>query len=177
MLTGVAPGSAVLSVADCARKSDVIVLAVPWDAVPDVLAACGDLTGRIVVDATNPLKFADGRLTLAMGFDHSGGEEVARLAPDALVYKAMNQVGFTVMADAQGYASRPTMFVAGDNEARKPVVLQLVADLGFAALDAGPLSVARLLEPYAMLWIHMATSGRAQLDAAFAFQLGKESTA
>lgn len=173
-LTAIAPGAGVLSVAESVAATDVVVLAVPWDAVPDALAACGNLAGRILIDATNPLKFADGRLSLAVGFDGSGAEDVQHIAKGAFVYKAMNQVGFNVMADAGGYVSQPTMFVAGDDEAHKPVVLELVADLGFAALDAGGLSVARLLEPYAMLWIHLATSGRAPLDAAFAFQLGPE---
>lgn len=173
-LIAIAPGTGVLTVAESVTAADVVVLAVPWDAVPSALGACGNLDGRILVDATNPLQFADGKLALALGFDRSGGEEVQRIAKGAFVYKAMNQIGFNVMADAGGYASHTTMFVAGDDEEHKPVVLKLVADLGFAALDAGPLSVARLLEPYAMLWIHMATSGRAPLDAAFAFRLGRE---
>lgn len=173
-LKAIAPHITVHSVAESVKDGDVIVLAVPWDAVPDALAACGDLGGRILIDATNPLKFEDGKLSLTMGFDCSGGEEVARMAKGACVYKAMNQVGFNVMADAHGYATPPTMFIAGDDAEHKPVVLRLVADLGFAALDVGPLSLARLLEPYAMLWIHMATSGRAPMDAAFALQLGKE---
>lgn len=174
-LSALTADASVMSVAESAKAGDLIVLAVPWDAVADAIAACGDLTGRMVIDATNPLEFEDGKLTLAIGFDRSGGEEVARIAKGASVFKAMNQVGFNVMADARGYPSKPTMFVAGDDAQRKPVVLKLVSELGFAALDAGPLDVARLLEPYAMLWIHMATSGRAPLDAAFAFQLGRES--
>jgi predicted dinucleotide-binding enzyme len=74
-----------------------------------------------------------------------------------------------VLWDASGYAAPPVMFVAGDDAARKPAVLALVRDLGFDAVDAGPLRLARLLEPHAMLWIHMAINQRAPRDNAFAF--------
>lgn len=65
------------------------------------------------------------------------------------------------------FAARPVMFVAGDDAARKPKVLQLAADAGFEAIDAGPLTMARLLEPLAMLWIKLAFSGMGR-DFAFA---------
>ncbi len=147
----------VARVGEAAAAAEVIVLAVPWAAVPDAIAACGDLTGKIVIDATNPLAFTDGTLALTLGFSTSGGEEVARLAPGAAVFKTMNQVGFAVMPDATGYPAPAVMFVAGDDAARKPVVIGLVAELGFEPRDAGPLDRARLLEPYALVWIEQAT--------------------
>lgn len=108
-------------------------------------------------------------LELAVGYDGSGGETIARLAPGASVFKAMNQVGYEVMADATGYPARPAMFVAGDHPGHKPDVMGLIDDLGFDAINAGPLRMARLLEPYAMLWIHMAMNQNAPRDNAFAF--------
>jgi hypothetical protein len=60
------------------------------------------------------------------------------------------------MADLSGYPATPVMFVAGDDSARKPAVLDLVRDIGFEAIDAGPLRIARLLEPFGMLWIDQA---------------------
>jgi predicted dinucleotide-binding enzyme len=60
------------------------------------------------------------------------------------------------------------MYVAGDDERQKPIVLGLVSDLGFQAIDAGPLAIARLLEPMAMLWIHMALNRGAPLASAYA---------
>jgi 8-hydroxy-5-deazaflavin:NADPH oxidoreductase len=92
-------------------------------------------------------------LSLAVGFNTSEAEEVAKLAPRARVYKAMNQAGFEVMADSSFAAGKPVMFVAGDEAAGKKIVLDLVAALGFEAIDAGELAVARLIEPYAVLWI------------------------
>lgn len=159
----------VASPRDSAEGADFVVLAVPWDAVGKVIADCGGLAGHTVLDATNPLKFGPNGLELAIGFTTSGGEEVARLAPAATVFKTMNQVGFQVMANTQGYPTRPVMFVAGNDATKKTSVLALVGDLGFEAIDAGPLDRARLLESLAMLWIDQAVARGAPRDNAFAF--------
>ena len=151
------------------QGADAIVLAVPFDAVGDALAAAGDLSGRLLIDVTNPLRMGAAGLELSLGFDRSAAEHVASLAPRATVFKTLNQVGFEVMANTVGYAAPPVMFVAGDDDARKPVVMTLVSDLGFHAVDAGGLRVARLLEPYGMLWIHMALDRKAGRDNAFAY--------
>lgn len=73
------------------------------------------------------------------------------------------------MENTAGYAAPPVMLVAGDDPARKPVVMGLGTDLGFHAVDAGGLRAARLLEPFGMLWIHMAINRRAGHDNAFAY--------
>jgi predicted dinucleotide-binding enzyme len=140
------------TIADVARGADVVVLATPYAAYKDALAAAGDLSGKILIDVTNPI---DPNFSLAVGLTSSGAEEVAKLAPRAKVYKAMNQVGFEVMANPVFTAGKPVMFVAGDEAAGKKVVLDLVSSLGFEAIDAGELAIARLIEPYAMLWIHL----------------------
>ncbi len=131
----------------------MVVLTVPWTAVPAVIAAAGGLAGKIVIDCTNPLVFRDGRLELDIGHTTSGGEQVAALAPRAFVFKTLNQTGEENLANPKRFALPPVMFVAGDDHARKGVVLGLVADLGFDAVDAGGLVNARLLEAFAMLWI------------------------
>ena len=164
-----AGGAGLFSVPRAVQGADAIVLAVPFDAVGDALAAAGDLAGRLLIDVTNPLRMGAAGLELSIGFDRSGGEHVASLAPRAAVFKTLNQVGFEVMADSAGYAAPPVMFVAGDDATRKPIVMGLVTDLGFHAVDAGGLRVARLLEPYGMLWIHMALDRNAGRDNAFAY--------
>ena len=164
-----AGGAIVASVLRAVQGADAIVLAVPFDAVGDALAAAGDLSGRLLIDVTNPLRMGAAELELSLGFDRSAAEHVASLAPRAAVFKTLNQVGFEVMANTAGYAAPPVMFVAGDDAARKPVVMTLVSDLGFHAVDAGGLRVARLLEPYGMLWIHMALDRKAGRDNAFAY--------
>jgi predicted dinucleotide-binding enzyme len=72
------------------------------------------------------------------------------------------------MEDLSGYPIKPVMFVAGDDAAHKPAVMGLAGDLGFEAADAGPLRMARLLEPMAMLWIDQALYRGAGTDFAFA---------
>lgn len=160
------------TVADAAARAEVCVLAVPHEAVPDVIAAAGGFDGKVVIDATNPLGMGDGGLGLTVGFSTSGAERVAALAPKARVFKAFNQTGWENMADARGYAQRPVMFVAGEDDAGKRLVLSLVSDAGFEAVDAGGLRAARLLEPFAMLWIEMCLKRGMSRDRAFCF-IGK----
>jgi 8-hydroxy-5-deazaflavin:NADPH oxidoreductase len=154
------------SVSDAAKDADVVVLATPYAANAAAIASAGDLSGKILLDVTNPI---GANFTLAVGYTTSGAEELAKLAPRARVIKAMNQVGFEVMANPSFAAGKPVMFVAGDDAAGKKVVLDLVSALGFEAIDAGELAIARLLEPYAMLWIHL--MARRNMGRSFAFAL------
>ncbi len=154
--------------AEAARDAEIIVLATPWPATETAVKSLGDLAGKIIIDCTNPLRMGADGLELVLGHDMSGGERVATWAPGASVFKTFNQTGAENMAAAARFAVRPVMFVAGDDDAKKPAVLGLVAKLGFEAVDAGPLRIARLLEPLAMLWIDQAlTRGRGP-DFAFA---------
>jgi predicted dinucleotide-binding enzyme len=159
----------VVDAAAAVADADAVVLATPWDTVPAALAACGDFAGRLLIDATNPLRFGAAGLELAVGFETSGGEIVAGLAKGAAVVKTMNQVGFAVMAGPKDYAAAPVMFAAGDDVTAKKLALQLVAELGFDARDGGPLKTARLLEPLALLWIDQVMVHGAPGDNAFAF--------
>ena len=154
------------TIADASVGADVVVLAVPFDAVADVVAAGFGFAGKTVIDATNPLGMRDGGLDLTLGFDASGAERVAALAPRAHVFKTFNQTGAENMARADAYHPAPVMFVAGDDATRKPIVMGL--QLGFQAVDAGPLTAARLLEPLAMLWIELALKRGLARDFAFA---------
>ena len=156
------------TVADAVSSADVVAIATPWAAVPEVVRAAGGLTGKTVVDCTNPLTMAEGRLQLAIGHSTSGGEQLQALAPMAFVFKALNQSGAENLGGAREFATPPVMFVAGDDASRKSVVLGLVRDLGFEAVDAGPLANARLLEAFAMLWIDQALARGAGRRFAFA---------
>lgn len=138
---------------DAVLDAEVIVLATPWEAAQQAIESCGDLTSKILIDCTNPLTKD---FSLAMGFSTSGGEQVAEWAKGAFVYKAFNQTGWENMANPLVDGRPSVMFVCGDDEEHKKIVLQLTSDVGFEAVDAGPLSSARLLEPYAMIWIKLA---------------------
>lgn len=165
---GGAANATFAGVAEGAQSSEVHVLSVPWQAMPDAIASSGNLTGKILIDCTNPLRMGPNGLELALGQTISGAERVAEVAPKASVFKTLNQTGFANMEHAHEFALPALVYVAGDDETRKPLVMSLVADLGFQAIDAGPLRIARLLEPMAMLWIHMALNRGQPTTTAFA---------
>lgn len=146
-------GVVLVDARDTAKSADVVVLAVPWNAVAGALKDAGPLKDKIVIDATNPLT-AD--LSLAVGHNDSGGETVARLAPGAKVVKAFNITGAHNMADSDYPGGELFMPVAGDDAAAKDIVMTLAADLGFDTIDVGPLTMSRHLEPMAMVWIKLA---------------------
>jgi 8-hydroxy-5-deazaflavin:NADPH oxidoreductase len=165
------------TVASAVAGIDVVILAVPFAAVAEVVEAGSGFAGKIVIDATNPLGMRDGELALTLGFETSGAEKVAALAPSAHVFKTFNQTGFENMADVRSCDRRPVMFVAGDSIASKPTVLRLVDDTGFEAIDAGGLRAARLLEPLAMLWIELARKRGMGSDFAFSLERRDEPSA
>jgi hypothetical protein len=141
---------------EAARNADVIVLATPWPATEAAVKSLGDLSGKTIIDCTNPLGMGPDGLQLVLGHTTSAGEQVAAWASGASVFKTLNQIGADSMDKVAQFPIRPVMFVAGDDELKKPTVLRLIAKLGFEAVDAGPLRIARLLEPYGMLWIDQA---------------------
>lgn len=161
-------GGKLAAPAEAAREADAIVLATPWNATEAAVKGLGPLVGKIVLDCTNPLMIGPDGLALAIGHTMSGGEMVAGWAAGASVFKTLNQTGAENMAQARDFASPSVMFVAGDDAGKKPAALALVADLGFEAVDAGPLRSARLLEPYGMLWIDQALVRGAGRGFAFA---------
>jgi NADPH-dependent F420 reductase len=142
------------SSAEAASASDVLLLATPWPATEEALRSAGDLSGKIVIDATNPL--LPGLEGLSIGCTQSAGEQVAEWAKGARVVKAMNTVGSNIMTDPKFEQRDVAMFYCGDDSEAKRVVAELIRELGFEALDAGPLTQARLLEPFALLWISLA---------------------
>jgi hypothetical protein len=160
-------------VADAAQAAEAILLATPWDATEAALKAAGDLSAKLLLDATNPLSIGPQGMGLAVGHTTSGGEMVAAWAKNAAVFKTLNTTGFNNMENSGGYAQKPVMFFAGDDSAKRATVAALLADLGFEPVDVGPLHNARLLEPYAMLWIDLAVKRGQGRDIAFALMKRK----
>ncbi|MDE2227940.1 MAG: NAD(P)-binding domain-containing protein [Alphaproteobacteria bacterium] len=154
--------------AAAAADAEAIVLATPWPKTEAAIGGLGNLAGRIVIDCTNPLTRGAQGMSLEIGHSVSAGKRVAQWAKGASVFKTLNHTGADNMANAARFKVKPAMFVAGDDAAKKPAVLKLVSDLGFDAIDAGPLSNARLLEPLAMLWIDQVFARGRGRDFAFA---------
>ncbi|WP_047396910.1 NADPH-dependent F420 reductase [Chitinibacter sp. ZOR0017] len=134
--------------------SELIILAIPANAVAAVAQSVPDWQGKILVDATNPL--APGLAGLTIGTHTSGAEELAKLAKGARVIKAFNTTGAENMADSHYPHGLPWMPVCGDDAEARQRVLALATQLGFDAVDCGDLQAARYLEPFAMTWIHLA---------------------
>lgn len=151
-----AAGASVATPADAARGADVILIALPWAAVESAVAALGDLTGKIVIDCTNPIARTPAGMGLALGHTASGGEAVQRWLPLARVVKTLNQTGAEIIADAPRLPHSPVMFMAGNDDTAKIRVAEILTDLGFDPLDAGDITQSRLLEPFAMVWINQA---------------------
>jgi predicted dinucleotide-binding enzyme len=136
-----------------ASWAELVVLAVPYEAIDDVLrSADGAFAGKTVVDATNAL---DASMNLAVGFSTSGAEELQRKLPESRVVKAFNTVFAQHMDSGHLGDKALTAFVAADDADAKKAVLELARKIGFDAVDAGPLKNARMLEPLAFFNIQL----------------------
>lgn len=131
---------------------EVVVLATPWTATEEVLHQAGDLTGRPLIDCTNPIG-TTGQLVVA--HDISAGELVAEWT-GAYVVKAFNAVGAAVMLNPIVDGKQASMFYCGDSVDAKAITAELASEIGFDPVDCGALMTARYLEPMALLWVQLA---------------------
>jgi 8-hydroxy-5-deazaflavin:NADPH oxidoreductase len=131
-------GAEAAAISDAAAQ-ELVLLAVPWPVVPDVLDPLPEWQGRILVDATNPFAAID-PLQLADLEGRSATVVVAEHAPGARVVKAFNSITMANFEKGprQGGAKR-VLFVSGDDDASKETVQRLIAQLGYAPIDLGGL--------------------------------------
>jgi 8-hydroxy-5-deazaflavin:NADPH oxidoreductase len=148
-----------VSLGEAAAFGEVLAIALPWNAVRESLAAMGNLSGKIIIDATN-------RFNAEPGDAPSAAEDIARLAPGAYVIKAFNTMGWEALRDPIFSGVPVTAFICGDDAVAKATVMNLAGEIGINAMDAGPLSNARAVEGLAQLWVHMMRSGAGR-DMAF----------
>jgi NADPH-dependent F420 reductase len=154
-----AKGVEAMSVKDAAAGATVVLLTVPADAAVDTARGLGPLgAGAVVVDCTNPLRFAGGPVWNPPR-EGSVAAAVAAALPGVAVVKGFNHFGSEIHADP-GVAGGPAdAFFAGDDVAAKKRVMALAERIGFRAFDAGPLRNAAVLENLTVLWIQLATTG------------------
>lgn len=145
-------------------EADAILLATPWAVVPGTLTAAGNLSGKVLLDATNPIGPGLALLLPAAG---SGGQEVAHLSPGARVVKIFNTTGWGNMADPLYGGESTALFLCGDDATAKGVAAALAEELGFAVADVGGLDKAHLLEAVALTWINLAMVQGHGRDIAF----------
>jgi predicted dinucleotide-binding enzyme len=145
--------------ADAAKFGELAVLATLWSGTESALKLAGpdNLKGKTVIDATNPLVFAENAPpSLALGWKDSGGEQVQRWLPEAHVVKAFNIVGNPHMVNPDFPCGPPTMFIAGNDARSKETVTGILRDFGWEVVDIGGIEGARLLEPLCILWVNYA---------------------
>jgi 8-hydroxy-5-deazaflavin:NADPH oxidoreductase len=143
-------GAKAATIADAIRGAEVVAFAMPYAALDDVLAGAGDLAGKIVIDCTNAVMPG---MQLKYGHTTSSAEELQKRIPAARVVKSFNAQGAENLRDPIYGGVKASNFYCGDDAAARKAVGQLVEDVGFEAIDAGPLASARLLEPLMLLWV------------------------
>ena len=138
-----------------AKFAELAVLATAWSGTENALrlAGAGHLTGKILIDATNPLDFSTLPPTLMVGHFDSGGEQVQRWLPSARVVKAFNIVSNAHMFRPEFPGGPPDMFICGNDEAAKRDVSTVLNEFGWGVIDMGGIDGSRYLEPLAMVWI------------------------
>jgi predicted dinucleotide-binding enzyme len=145
---------------EAGRDADALLLAVHWSRVDDVLTQAGDLSGKVIVTCSLPMNANSTGLVVA--HTSSGAEELAKKIRRAKVVSAFGTVPSEVffgVFDARRKANRPNMVYCGDDAGAKDVASTLIRDVGFEPLDAGPLRIARYMEPFSLLMGQLAYEG------------------
>ena len=157
--------------AEAAQHADALLLAVHWSRVDDVLKQAGDLSGKVIVSCSLPMNADDTDLVVA--HTSSGAEELAKKVPKARVVSAFGTVPSEVLFDVfegRRKAARPSLVYCGDDSKSKKTAAELIQDVGFDPVDAGPLRIARYTEPFTLLIAQLAYEGVDGPELAYRFQ-------
>ncbi|HEX3112228.1 MAG TPA: NADPH-dependent F420 reductase [Candidatus Eisenbacteria bacterium] len=160
--------------AEAVKDSDAVLLAIHWSRLDDVLHQTGDLSGKVVVSCSLPMSEDDSDLVIA--HTSSGAEELAKRIPRAQVVLAFNTVPSEVLFDvfdARAKEPRPSLAYCGDSERAKTVAAELIHDVGFDPVNAGPLKIARYMEPFTLLIAQLAYEGERGPELAYRFEWRK----
>jgi len=153
---------------EAAKEADTLLLAVHWSRVDDVLKQAGDLSGKVIVSCSLPMNADNTELVVA--HSSSGAEEIAKKVPKARIVCAFNTVPSEVLFgvfEARRKAERPSLVYCGDDSSSKAVAAELIRDVGFDPVDAGPLRIARYSEPFALLVAQLAYAGSGGPELAY----------
>jgi NADPH-dependent F420 reductase len=150
------PGARAATLAEAAAAGDLAVVALPWAGLKAGLQSIGAerLAGKVVIDASNPIVDAGGKLTVATLANESAGELVQQLLPGARVVKAFNIITATHMVHPHFPDGTPDMFIAGNDDGAKARVAEILQAFGWRApIDMGSIEASRMLEALTLLWI------------------------
>jgi hypothetical protein len=168
---GIEPGT----FAEAAAHGELLVLAVLGDAAEKAIADAGpdNFSGKIVIDAMNPLDFSGGfPPKLSIAGEDSLGERVQRALPDAKVVKAFNTIGSPYFVEPKFSEGEPTMLIAGDDESAKRTVVGVLADFGWSdTVDIGGIEGSRELEAICIVWVKIG-GARGSWDHGFKLLVG-----
>lgn len=156
---------------EAAREADALLLAVHWSRVGAVLKQAGDLSGQAIVSCSLPMNA--GNTDLVIAHTSSGAEELAKRVPKSRVVSAFgtvpSEVLFGVFA-ARRRAAKPSLVYCGDDPGSKRIAAELIRDVGFDPVDAGPLRIARYTEPFTLLIAQLAYEGDRGPELAYRFE-------
>ena len=140
---------------ETAKFGEMIAIATLGTGTEEALQLAGDnFAGKVVIDATNPLRFAPGvPPMLSISGDDSLGEQVQSWLPSARVVKAFNTVGNALFVKPQLPGGPPDMFICGNDAEAKERVTELCRDWGWGVIDIGPISGSRYLEAMCLTWV------------------------
>ena len=162
LVRSLGPRARAMTPADAARWADVVLLAVPWR-TPEALPPADAVAGKIVIDAMNPYT-KDGQIA---ELDGTSSEHTRKRLPGARIVKAFNTIYYKHLAD-RGRKELPiderhAIFVAGDDAEAKRIVMRLIEDIGFGAVDTGSLvEGGRRQQPNTALYNKVLTVGDAR---------------
>jgi predicted dinucleotide-binding enzyme len=156
---------------EAALDADVLLLAVHWSHVDEVLQQAGDLAGKVIASCSLPMNASD--TALVVGGSSSGAEELAKKVHTARIVAAFStipsEVLFSVFA-ARRKSGRPGLVYCGDDPGAKQLVATLIRDVGFEPVDAGPLRMARYSEPFSLLIAQLAYESGPDPRLAYRFE-------
>jgi 8-hydroxy-5-deazaflavin:NADPH oxidoreductase len=148
------------TIAAAAAFADVIFLAVYYWTTDEAIAACGNIDGKILIDATNPYVMENGKIQRVL--DVSAALELAAKIPKVHIVKAYNTLPTATFANEAHRSDPYALFYCGDDTAAKATVAQLITDSGFAGVDIGELNQVIHQEPGGVLYNHPMSVAEAQ---------------
>ncbi len=154
-----------------AAEADVILLAVHWTQLDDVLSEAGRLSGKTVLTCSLPMSRDDSRLVV--GLTSSGAEALANKVRKAHVVSAFGTVPSEVFAavfGARRKRPRPDLVYCGDHKGAKKAAAGLIRDAGFQPVDLGALESARYVEPFALALAELAYRGSTNGKLVYRFE-------
>lgn len=157
--------------AEAAKGANALLLAVHWLQFNDVLKQAGDLSGKVVLTCSLPMNKEN--TELVVGRTSSAAEELAKMIPKARVVCAFNTVPSEVLFsvfESRRKSARPSLVYCGDDSKSKKIAAQLIKDVGFDPIDAGPLRIARYTEPFALLVAQLAYEQNSSPELTYRFE-------